>query len=194
MFIKIEKQPKFAIRLFNRNLLEITNHKLMKITLSQLFENRIEEFENLKFKLIDDSNIDKLENDSYKVKDLKKIHKKNGDLSFGVAAVVNGEIAGMTWALLPGAKDNHYNNKNSDLYLHHVYVFPQFRGNRIIKHLFCEVCRVAEANGLKTDIITLAVRNNNISAIKAYKRMGFKTYSNKKFITVGKWNIPQFNI
>lgn len=194
MIVKIERQPKFAIRLFNRNMLEITNHKLMKIKSGKLLESKMERPDNITFELIDETKIDKLENDYFKVKDLKKIHKKNGDLSFGVIAVINGEIAGMTWALLPGAKDNHYHNKNSDLYLHHVYVFPQFRGNRIVKHIFCEICRIAEEKGLKNDIITLAVSSKNISAIKAYKRMGFITYNNKKFITVGKWNIPQFKI
>lgn len=185
MIVKIERQPKFAIRLFNRNLLEISNHTLMKIKSVKLLENW-EKPHNITFELIDGTKIDELKNDYCKVKDLKKIHKKNGDLSFGVMAVVNGEIAGKIWALLPEGKDNHYYNKNSDLYLHHVYVFPQFRGNRIVRHLFCEICRIAEEKGLKNDIITLAVRSNNISAIKAYKRMGFITYSNKKFITVGK--------
>lgn len=100
----------------------------------------------------------------------------------------------MIWGLFPGGADNHYHVKKSDFYIHHGFLFPQYRGNKIYEQLMIAICTKAKQN--KTDItnITLAVSENNCSALKAYKNMGFQSYSKKTFITIGKWNIPQFNI
>lgn len=190
MIIKIEKTPKFAIRLFNRNLLEVTHHKLMEVYADSLENIQDEKFSNIHICIIDNNNIESLENDSFQIKDLKYISNKNKDLSIGIMATIDGKPAGMCFGLLPKGQDNQYIVKYSDLYIHHVFVFPEFRGNRIVGYMIKQVYKNAKKH-LDINRITLAVRENNEPAIKSYKRIGFKTYKNKSFITVGKWNIPQ---
>lgn len=80
MILTIEKEPKFSIKLFHKNLLEVTKHILMNISFEQLCFHSNHTTLDITFDFINEKNIELLQNTVYKLKDLKYICKKTANL------------------------------------------------------------------------------------------------------------------
>ncbi len=87
-----------------------------------------------------------------------------------IIATIDGEAIASGYALIQNAK--HYKTPDKHAYLGFMYVSPKHRGKgvngKIVEHL------IDWANKRNITEIVLEVYNENESALKAYKKKGFK--------------------
>ena len=70
-----------------------------------------------------------------------------------------------------------------------MFVYEKFRGKGIASRLFENLFRTFEINE-----VVFAVRVNNHSALKTYRKAGAKEIARKKFLRVLKFNIPYYSV
>lgn len=190
MIFKVERKPKFSIKCFDCNLIEVTHHYLIEFN-DFTNEPNVDFLQSqVSIENIDETNFNLLENPVYKLKDLSAILKRNKRYSIGILINVDGNVAGMIWGLLRGGKDNQYKVINSDFYLHHLYIFPEYRGKGLGGYMINAIYKEACMMGHEIKTVSGAVRTNNEPAIRSYKKVGCIMERKKTFVTVGKINIP----
>lgn len=89
-----------------------------------------------------------------------------------VIAVVNDEIVASGYAL--AKKGRQYLDHSHYGYLGFMYTLPGYRGNGINQKIVQSLKQWCHANGLKE--IRLTVYDDNLPAIKAYEKAGFKKH------------------
>jgi GNAT superfamily N-acetyltransferase len=87
-----------------------------------------------------------------------------------VVAEQNGKVVGSGSAVIK--KGSHYNSFQEYAFLGFMYVDDAYRGNGINKLIIEYLVDWANKKGLKE--IRLQVYDDNIAAIKAYEKVGFK--------------------
>lgn len=128
----------------------------------------------LKYKTIDATNLWQFQN-----KDFIPLSIINKDNFIG--AFLDETPVGFACIKHRGEKGDYFNVKKSDLYLQKLYVFPEFRGRRIMQDIIINCISQKITEDRKYEI-TLCVRENNISAIKCYERIGFRRERKVRFI------------
>ncbi|WEA02684.1 GNAT family N-acetyltransferase [Mucilaginibacter sp. SJ] len=88
-----------------------------------------------------------------------------------LVAEIDGEIAGSGYARIKKTPENYYDFENY-AYLGFMYVLPAYRGMGVNQAIIEELKKWAVEQGLTE--IRLEVYNDNIGAIKAYEKAGFK--------------------
>mgnify|MGYP006306370619 CR=1 FL=1 len=73
----------------------------------------------------------------------------------------NGKVVGTSWMTFDGRR----------IHLHHIGVLPQYRNKGLGKRLTLESLRFARSKGYQ---IKLEVKEDNATAIRIYKDLGFK--------------------
>lgn len=89
-----------------------------------------------------------------------------------IVAEINNQIIGSGYALIKNAKP--YEDHERYAYLGFMFVEEIFRGKAVNKHIIERLKEWAVAKGLKE--IRLQVYSENINAIKAYEKAGFKAH------------------
>ena len=92
-----------------------------------------------------------------------------------VVAEVQGNLVASGYALRKKAR--HYLDHEDYAYLGYMYTKPEFRGNGIIQRLIENLKRWALEQGLYE--VRLTVYQENVPAIKAYEKSGFKSHLNE---------------
>ncbi|GGG52821.1 hypothetical protein GCM10011414_23060 [Croceivirga lutea] len=92
-----------------------------------------------------------------------------------LVAQVQDQIVASGYALLKKAR--HYLDHEDYSYLGFMYCKPEFRGKGIIQKLIEELKIWSLGQGLTE--VRLTVYQDNLSAIKAYKKSGFKSHINE---------------
>lgn len=87
-----------------------------------------------------------------------------------------------------GADDLEYRIRNIDAYIFDVYVNNLHRGKGYAGEMIRQLMEYLHDKGINTAY--LAVSMSNSSAIRAYKKTGFTTVADKKFVRFLKINIP----
>jgi GNAT superfamily N-acetyltransferase len=87
-----------------------------------------------------------------------------------VVAEVNGEVVGGGSAIIKEGKS--YNTFTSYSFLGFMYVEPAYRGKGVNKLIIEKLVEWSHKKGLKE--IRLQVYSDNIPAIRAYEKVGFK--------------------
>ncbi|MET6991949.1 GNAT family N-acetyltransferase [Sediminicola arcticus] len=94
------------------------------------------------------------------------------DVEVVVVEANNGTVIASGYALIKTARP--YLDHKEYAYLGFMYTHPQFRGRGVNKLVVDELKKWAAAKGMKE--IRLTVYDDNIPAIKAYERVGFKKH------------------
>lgn len=89
-----------------------------------------------------------------------------------VVAVVNDEVVGSGYALIKDSKP--YEDHGRYTYLGFMFVEEAFRGRGINKMIIDKLKEWAVVKGLRE--IRLEVYSENINAVKAYEKVGFKAH------------------
>jgi len=89
-----------------------------------------------------------------------------------VVAEIEGEIIGSGYALVKPAR--HYLNHDLYSYLGFMYTLSEYRGKGVNTKIIEELKQWSNSKGLKE--IRLTVYDENIGAIKAYEKAGFKKH------------------
>ncbi|MCP4976524.1 MAG: GNAT family N-acetyltransferase [Maribacter sp.] len=89
-----------------------------------------------------------------------------------VVAEFEGEIIGSGYALVKPAR--HYLNHKFYSYLGFMYTIPKYRGRGVNTKIIEELRQWSDFKGLKE--IRLTVYDENLGAIKAYEKAGFKKH------------------
>lgn len=101
----------------------------------------------------------------------------------------DGKPCGYICGVKPECNVRLYRVRNCDFFVKFVYVFDEFRGERIASKLFQQL--FLRINGKE---VIFSVRKNNISAIKSYIRAGAEEKCRKKFVRVMKINLPYYKV
>lgn len=120
---------------------------------------------------------------------IKTLKEKYVEKFYGFALYKNNEICGYICGLRPKSEEIQYRIRKCEFFVKYVYVFEKFRGQRIASELFSHLFLNISENS-----IVLAVRKNNTSAIKAYRRIGGESISEKKFMRIFKLKIPYHKV
>jgi GNAT superfamily N-acetyltransferase len=100
-----------------------------------------------------------------------------------VVADVNGLLVASGYALTKKAR--HYLDHVDYAYLGYMYTKPEFRGKGIIQKIIESLKKWALEQGLNE--VRLTVYHDNIPAIKAYEKSGFKSHLNEMRIRLNKY-------
>ena len=92
-----------------------------------------------------------------------------------VVAEVQGKLVASGYALRKKAR--HYLDHEDYAYLGYMYTKPEFRGKGIIQKLIEILKQWAKSQGLVE--VRLTVYHENLPAIKAYEKSGFKSHLNE---------------
>ena len=85
-----------------------------------------------------------------------------------------------------------YKIRNVDAFIYNVKIDSEYRGKGYAKEMLKYVGMYLRYRGI--NYMYLAVSTDNINAIKAYKKTGFKIVSEKYFIRILRKNIPYHTI
>lgn len=120
---------------------------------------------------------------------IQKIVSSNQNKTIG--AYLDDKPVAFATIVKRGNREDYFNVKNSDVYLQNLYTFPEYRGRGIMRDLILRCIYVSlttlKFSGCMTKgkiSVSLCVRTDNNSAIKCYKRLGFKGVGRSFFIRV----------
>jgi len=186
-FLTIDNSQNFTVKIFGKNIVTYFNHIIMEISR----ENFVCDCEHNEF-IVKEMNEDVLED--MKISEFGNLQarilkNKYPDKFCGLALYLGNDICGYICGLRPMSREVQYQIKNCEFFVKYVFVYEEFRGKRIASKLFEELFKKLEENSL-----TLAVRKNNISAIRAYNCLGGESVCEKKFLRVLKLNIPYHKV
>ena len=99
-----------------------------------------------------------------------------------VVAEVQGNLVASGYALTKKAR--HYLDHEDYAYLGYMYTKPEFRGKGIIQELIKNLKAWALEQGLNE--VRLTVYQENVPAIKAYEKSGFKSHLNEMRMRLNK--------
>ena len=94
----------------------------------------------------------------------------------------NGNVVSSGYALIKAAR--HYLDHAQYSYLGFMYTIPSYRGKGINKLIIAELIQWSKNRGLKE--VRLTVYDQNIPAIKAYKKAGFTAHIAEMRLDTGK--------
>lgn len=179
----------FVIKIFGKNILTYYNHYIMELCTQR--PAKVNTDLDVVFKEIMDEDMEALkEIGGFDMTYIQHLKRKYNEKIFGVGAYVSGEIVGYAWLCQKGCRDRQYIIKHTDFYIFDAFVSEKFRGHNLAPAILWELVEKC-AEGQQESKICLAVRKNNHSAIKSYKKLGFEIVKSKRFIRVLKLNIPQ---
>ncbi len=185
-FLSITRKNNFSISILNRNLLTYYKHIIMQIPNSPDYCTT----QNVDIKIMSDDSMKDCIDSEYSIDYIKKLKAQYPQEFFGIVAYLDGKVAGYLCGLKPTSNTYHYRIRDCQFFVQFVYVYEEFRGKRIVSKLFSELFR------LNSDVqnVKLAVRINNLSARKAYKRIGGTELCTRYFLRIGKVNVPYYRV
>ncbi len=185
--IKVDKNENYSIKIFNHNLYTFYNHWIYKITQQGLSNLKINiNGEQYRAILMDKNTIPCCQNSEFSIEYMQKLKETYPQQFVGIILFnLDNEICGYICGLYPDSKEIQYKIKYVDFFVKYVYVYPEFRGKNLVSVLFKELFRA-----IRPDQLCLAVRKNNLPAIKAYEKIGGVRLREKKFVRILKFNFP----
>lgn len=179
-----------SLKLFGKNIFRVYTHHIMKIEYETVVGRQKQSTYTLR-KIDSDSISEELEpiGTTVTASNLKHLISVNGSRCEGfVFGGIDTSPIGTIWVMYQGADDLEYRIRNINAYIFDVYVNSKYRGKGYAGEMICEIMEYLHKKGLNTAY--LAVSRRNISAIRAYKKIGFTTVADKKFVRFLKINIP----
>lgn len=179
-----------SLKLFGKNIFQVYTHQIMKIEYETVVGRQKQSTYTLR-KIGADSIHEEIESSgtTVTISNLKHLMSVNGSRCEGFAfGGIDTPPIGTIWVMYQGADDLEYRIRNIDAYIFDVYVNSKYRGKGYAGEMLRELMEYLHNKGINTAY--LAVSKRNISAIRAYKKTGFTTVADKKFVRFLKINIP----
>lgn len=183
------------ISIKGKNILYYYQHFIMQLNHNAMAKKSFKiDGMQLQKKIITVDNVSLLKNSGFSIEIMKKYLQKQADKvkGFYFYNVSSDEIVGYLFFMVQGGNEIQYKVRTTDIFIFDVYVFEQFRGKGIAGYMISSILNDIEQYEKKK--ICLAVRIENESAIRAYKKMAFEVIDCKKFIRVCKINIPYHKV
>ena len=132
-------------------------------------------------KIVDD--LERINIGYFSIRMLEKVLNHNPDKSeCYMFSSADGEVVGFALVSFNGAREIHYRVKKSDAFITALGVFPKNRGKGYSQEILKGVVGVCKEKGLKC--LRLSVDSDNVVAINAYEKFGFRRSCEKRFIRV----------
>lgn len=106
--------------------------------------------------------------------------------------IKNGSPVGYIWVIRRGGNEMSYRIRNIDGLISCVCVFKEYRGLNIANLMISTIVDLLKEEGCTS--VSLGVNTDNVSAIRAYEKAGFKVTGEKKYLRVLRKNIPYHTI
>ena len=176
-----------SFELFGKRIVSVFEHYLMSIDYSDTKKIKT----SLKMECVT-SKFDKIIDGTYNSDLAKKIVLDNKKLcEIFVFSDTDDNIVGTLCVMYKGGNDIEYKIRNVKAFIYNVFTSEKFRGNGYAKEMICLLMQyLYDKSDGKIQRAFLAVSTNNISAIKAYKKTGFKIRKKTSFVRIMKMNIP----
>lgn len=178
------------IALFGKNIFRMYQHHIMEIRYESLCKYK--SFGHFVLHEVDTNNLYEemsLVGSTISLRNLERIVRNNRTLVKGFLFKNSaGCKAGTIWVMFRGGNDIEYKIRNIDAYIFNVYVSQTYRGNGFAGEMIYQLMNLLHNNGVEKAY--LAVSLKNMSAIRAYEKIGFVNVFDRKFVRVLKINIP----
>lgn len=189
---EIRKSP-FSIRFNRRELYAYYDHYVMNFDISGIEHKQLEDC--WVAERITEANIDYCENEAFSVNRMKRYMKEQPEYVDGFLFFNSKteEPAGFVWVMYPGGNEFQYRIRRIDAFLFDVFVFPEYRGRNLCGQMFQYIFEILNIDEKKA--VSLGVRTDNKSAIRAYKKAGGVVKSRKRYIQLcHRYNIPYYTV
>jgi len=188
--ISIDTDEYLEIRINKRHLFTYTKHKIIAIQRVYCSRSECTQYEFVPISL---ENLENCSQGSFSVYRMRQYLEKQSERIKGFFLRNNdGDYLGYIWIAFRGADEFQYRIRHLDAFFFDVCVFPQYRGNGIMRQMFSMVFDELEKYGI--DVVYGAVRPNNLTALRAYQKLHCQVYKKKSFIRFLRWNIPYYTL
>ena len=96
------------------------------------------------------------------------------------------------WVICSPGEEVEYKLRNCEAFIFNVYVLEPYRGKGIASVLLDAVFRDLAEHGVES--CALAVRVNNLPAIRAYEKYGFEKIAEKRFFRILGSSVPKYTL
>lgn len=178
-----------GLKLFGKNILQVYTHKIMKVDYNTAKKTPAKSSYTLR-KINNDIISDELASigTTVTVSNLKHLLRVNGSRCEGFIFEGKDTPIGTIWVMYRGANDLEYRIRNIDAYIFDVYVNSLHRGKGYAGEMICQLMEYLHDKDINTAYLAVSISNK--SALRAYKKTGFTTVTDKKFARFLKINIP----
>ena len=187
--ISIDTTENFTIKLLNHNLFVINDYLIYHADFIDIpkidtkFEMRKITFDNVCL----------CSKGDFSMARMHKYLKEKADDTEGFLFFDGDEAIGYLWIMYRGGNHFQYRVRNIDALIYQIDVFPEFRGHGACGVMMRQAFNYLQVQKRISDAYW-SVRKNNISAIRAYDKLGAKQVDRKIFLRVLKVNIPYHRI
>lgn len=188
----ISTNPIFSISFKNRQIIAFYNHWICSFCLTG---NKVHFDDSLIVKKINYDNLDECngQKDFY-VGRMKGYLENQSMYTEGFLFYKNDEPAGFVWVMYPGGNEFQYKVRKTDAFIFDVSVFEKFRGEGICGKMLLYLFNYLEIEKNAKEV-KLAVRKNNVNAIRAYKKAGGVFVRSCRFFQIARrFNIPYYTV
>lgn len=186
--LRINKADNFTVYLLGHNVFEFCNHKL--ISFSKTDFNTVIDNKRVYKKLIDNTNVDICKRAPYSFSNIKNYINTQSDNLNGLIYYLKDtdKPVGCLWIMYKNGDELQYRIRNIDAFGFYFCVFDEYKGKGLINDMIQDAVDFLSEKGI--DRLYASVRKNNLSALKAYKKVGYRFEKNKRFCTLLKIRIP----
>lgn len=177
--------------MFNKNAVTLFHHYIMSANIGDI--KTCDSDIDYVVERITEANLHECADSAFSINIMAQYIKNQNDKAIGYLfkEKISGNAIGYAWVMRKGGDEIQYKIRNIDAFLFDVFVSNQYRGKRFVNVM---ISYIAQKEFRETDKIYLAVRVDNVSAIKAYERIGFETQEEKRFLRILKKNIPYYKL
>lgn len=187
-FFSVNTDENFTVTVFGKTVFTFYNHLIMRVNR----KNFVCDFSESKLlcKALEPDVIDDMRSADFGAEFIDKFQKTNPDKCKGLALYTpDGEICAYIYGLFPECNEIQYRIRSCEFFVKYVYVYEKFRGEHLASELFRQMFSAVDKQAF-----TFAVRKNNLSAVKAYTRLGAEVIGKKRFIRISKIKFPYYKV
>lgn len=187
-YFEVSRGSAFSIKVLGKCIYTYYNHLIMRLNKRDAVFD-FQSSNDFVAKIMTKEVIECCVNSDFDNRYMEFLRKKYNELFCGIAIFCQGEICGYICGLKPKSREQQYRVRKCEFFVKYVYVYEKFRGKRVASKLFEELFDKFQISEVK-----FAVRTNNHSAIKAYRKTGAEEIARRKFIRILKFNIPYYKV
>lgn len=179
------------ITILGKKILHSYHHYIMSIKLKDFCPLRETGF---LFREITTNDIDLLKRGDFAIQNMLPYLGKEKKYSTGLLCIdeTTMQPVGYIWVVRRGGKEMVYKVRYAEALLSCVCVFKEYRGNNIANTLIGGIVDLLRRENIEE--VTLGVRTDNKSAIRAYQKAGFKIIDEKRYLRFLRMNFPYHSV
>lgn len=180
-----------TISIGGKNIINQYHHYIMTLRLDDFVSLECKGYE---FRRVTLNDIDILKKGDFAIQNMLPYLKQEKQYSTGLLCIeeITKQPVGYIWVIRRGGNEMVYKIRNVEALISCVCVFKDFRGKNIANGMIGRVVELLREEG-GTEV-ALGVRTDNVSAIRAYEKAGFRITGEKKYLRVLRKNIPYHTV